>query len=206
VPAGLDSLTPALQAMVDFYVVSEDLITAAARRSPPLPESTDAGQRLEDWIARQSRDDLRKLVRGFLAGDAATTRAETLSRVRDETGAADWPCTEPSRTLAQLRELAGELHEERLQKAQKAREKAHRKQLKAIAAEPNKAIAQIEKLVKERSARSYDQAAQQLADVREALGPKQGAARARTVAEKLRRENPRLHLLIAALRKRGLLE
>ncbi len=46
----------------------------------------------------------------------------------------------------------------------------------------------------------------ELEDLREALGPEAGAARARAVAEKLRRANPRLHRLIGALRKHGLLD
>jgi len=206
VPAGLDKLTPALEAMATFYEVSQDLIAAAAQRSPPAPKAADAGRRLKDWIARQSQDDLRELTERLLLGDAARTRAETLSRVRDEMRSATWPLAEPTRTLAQLQELVGAVRGQRLQREEQARDKARRKRLASIAADPAKTIAAAEKLANMRSVESYEQAAEQLADLREALGPELGPARALAMAEKLRRENPRLHRLIGALRSRGLLD
>ena len=159
VPAGLDELTPALKAMAEFYEVSDDLLAAAAQRSQPLPKSPDAGETLKDWIAKQSHNNLRELVRRLLANDAAATRAETLSHIRDETGAAAWPMAEPARTLVQLRESAGGLRDQRLRHEQQALEAARRKRLAAIAADPRKVIANIEKLVKVRSTDSYEQAA-----------------------------------------------
>jgi len=206
VPAGLDKLTPALEAIATFYEVTEDLIAAAGKRSPPAPKARDAGQRLKDWIAKQSQDDLRELVGRLLAGDAAATRAETLSRIRDQTGAGAWPLAEPTRTLAQLRESAGGVRDQRLRREEQARDRARRKRLASIAADPAKTIANVEKLVKVRSVESYEQAAEQLADLREALRPERGPAQARAVAADLRRKNPRLHRLIGALRKQRLLD
>jgi len=206
VPAGLGKFTRALETMVEFYELSEDLIAAAALRSPPWPKSTDAGQRLKDWIARQRGNDLRGLVEQLLAGDAAAARAETLARVRAQAGAETWPVAEPTRTLAQLRESAEVLGKRRLERENEAHDRARRKRLAAIAADPSKAIANVEKLVKQRSVESYEKAANELADLREALGPDAGPARARAAAEKLRRENPTLRRLVTALRKRGLLK
>ena len=82
---------------------------------------------------------------------------------------------------------------------------SHRR-LAAISANPAKAIASIERLAKERSVASYERAARELVDLREALGPDAGPQRARAIAEKLRRENPRLKRLVAALRGQGLLD
>jgi uncharacterized Zn finger protein len=87
-----------------------------------------------------------------------------------------------------------------------AREAARRKWLAAIAAKPEKTIASVEELVKTRSVDNYEQAARELAGLREALGPEHGPAKARAVAEKLHRANRRLHRLIGALRKHGLLD
>jgi DNA-binding IscR family transcriptional regulator len=42
--------------------------------------------------------------------------------------------------------------------------------------------------------------------LREALGPERGPAETRSIAEKLRSENPRLRQLIAALREKGLFD
>ncbi len=206
VPAGLDKLTPALEAMADFYEVSGDLLVAAEQCSPPLPKATDAGGTLQDWIAKQSKDELRELVRRLLEGDPAATRAETLAQIRDQSGAAAWPMAEPARTLAQLRESAAALRDQRLALEKQAREEARRKRRATIAADPQKVIAEVEKLVKVRSVENYQRAAKQLAELRDALGPDRGPATARAVAEKLRRENPRLRRLVAALRKKELLD
>lgn len=205
VPAGLGKLPPALEAMAEFYEVSQDLLAAAADHSPPLPKTAGADKTLKTWIGKRSKDELRDLVEKLLADDAAATRVETLSRVRNQAGAATWPMAEPARTLAELRELADHLRDRRLQREQRAREASRRKRLKAIAADPKKVIARVQELVKERSVHSYQEAARELADLREALGP-DGPSRARSVAAKLRRENPRRHHLIAALRRQGLLD
>jgi len=113
---------------------------------------------------------------------------------------------EPTRTLAELRESASRLGDRRIQQEQKARDAARRKRLETITADPGKVIANVARLVRVRSVETYEQAASELADLREAPGPEKGSARARVVAEKLRRENPRLNRLIAALRKHGLLD
>ena len=206
VPAGLGKLTPALKAVAKFYEVSQDLIAAAAQQSPPLPESTDADETRKKWIAKQSAKDLRELVERLLGADAAATRAETLSSIRSATPTAAWAMAEPSRTLAQLRESASGRGDRRMRQEQEARDAARRKRLETIAADPGKVIANVQKLAKVRSVESYRQAAEELADLREALGPEKGPARARAVAEKLRCENPRFTRLIAALRKHDLLD
>jgi hypothetical protein len=206
VPAGLGQLTAALEALAEFYEVDEDLIAAAAEPAPPAPSPSDADAELQQWIARQSPDDLHGLVHRLLAADPAAARAATLAQIRIETPTATWPLAKPTRTLAQLRAAAAERRQRRSQRKQTAAETARRKRLAAIAAEPRPTIAHVQQLVKQRSTDSYEQAAQELADLREALGPEQGPARARDIAEKLHRENPRLHFLTAALRKKGLLE
>lgn len=206
VPAGLAKLPRELAAMAEFYEVSEALIAAAAERSPPLDKTTDAGEAMENWIARQSADTLRTLVRRVLEGDATSARAETLAKIRDEKKTATWPLAEPKRTLAELREAANGVRQRRIERQKKAAEAKRRKRLKSIAADPEKTIAHVQKLVKQRSTDSYRQAAEQLVDLREALGSEAGPARARKVAQHLRRKNPTLKILSGTLRKHGLLE
>jgi hypothetical protein len=57
-----------------------------------------------------------------LGNDAAAAKAETASRIREETGVAAWPLAEPTRTLAQLHELADKTGEHRSQREKKARQ------------------------------------------------------------------------------------
>lgn len=120
-------------------------------------------------------------------------RAETLARIRDEAQRATWPLADATRTWGQLQESAGRIRNERLRQEQVAQEVARRKRLATVAKDPRKTIANIEKLVKVRATANYEQAVRELVDLREALGDKRGPARARTVAERLRRDNPRFY-------------
>jgi hypothetical protein len=87
VPAGLGKLTRELKALAEFYELDNKILAAAAKRSPPLGKASNKGDTIKDWIAKQSPKELRILVAKFLIGDAAKTRAETLSRIRKKTGA-----------------------------------------------------------------------------------------------------------------------
>ena len=169
VPAGLGKLTPALKAFAEFYEIDLDLIAAAAERSPPAPSATGGGDKVKEWIARQSAGELRALVGQLLADDAAGVRAETLARIRDETGVAPWPMAEATRTRGQLRDAAKAQAEKRVAREQKASDAARRKRYAAIAADPAKVIAEVRELVKQRSTRDYDKAAAQLVELRAAL-------------------------------------
>ena len=108
-------------------------------------------------------------------------------------------------TLGQLREAAEVIGDRQQQREVQSKEKARRARLAKIAADPQQTIAEVEKLVKQRSKQSYENAAQALSELREALGPEHGAQQALALAEKLRRENPTLKYLVRELRKHGLL-
>ncbi len=206
VPAGLKSLPPCVLAMASFYEVGEDLLQAAAEVSLPLVEgglSHDA--QVKNWIQQRSKDELEELATQLLTGDVAKVRAETLARVRDESGAIAWPTSKPTRTLRDLHAAAEIIHQHRKQLKAQAKEKARRKHLEKLAADPQQAIAQAATLVKQRSTKNYDEAAKLLADLREALGPDRGPQQAESAAERLRSENPTLKSLVSAMRKQGLL-
>jgi hypothetical protein len=203
VPAGLGQRTTALETMAYFFAISEALLDAAAERSPPLP-ATHAGGAIQAWIAEQPADELRELVRRFLEEDAAVTRAATRAHIRDRAGVATWPMADPARTGAQLYELQGVLVKQERLRDKQSREAARRHRLADMAADPQPVIAQIEKMLKVRSEKNCRQAIEQLEELCEALGPERGPATVRAVAEKLRREYPRLYRLIAALWKEDL--
>lgn len=207
VPAGLRNLSKAHQALAEFYELSEDLIAAAAVESPALKVAKDTEQKRTDaWVAGQSLKELQKIAKQILAGEADVQRAEILASIRAEAGVAICDLAKPTRTLAQLRAAQAGMHDKRLEQEQKAREAARRKRMKQFLANPKKVVAQVHKLVEERSGRSYQEAARQLADLREALGPEAGPKLVNPVAKKLRVDNPRLKLLIGALRKQHLLD
>jgi len=206
VPAGLSELTPALEAVAELYEVSDDLIAAAAERSPALPKSAGGQDWVTGWVAKRSKEELRDLVARLLGDSAAAVRAETRSRIRDESGGQAWLMAAPTRTVAELSTAASGIGERRERKAQQAAEAARRRRLADIAADPRTLISNVEKLVQSRSTANYERAAKELVDLQEALGPQKGPARARSVAENLRRKNPKLNRLVGALRKHGLLD
>jgi hypothetical protein len=206
VPTGLKDLPPAVEALAEFYAVDGDLLAAAAERSQAATEPVDRQESVEMWLSRLKVEELRELAARLLGDDAAAGRAETLARMREETRAPTWPLTPPSRTMEDLRDRAEELREERLGREEQARQAARSKRLVAMAANPKQAIADIEALIANRSTADYEKAAQGLADLREALGPPHGPRETRAIAARIRRKNPRLNRLVAALRKHDLLD
>jgi hypothetical protein len=205
VPAGFGELPPELVALAEFYELHEDLIRAAADRSPPAPNSEDRQHQLETWVDAQSEDDLRDIVCRMLAEGSSGVHAETLARIRDESATIEWPTEEPTRTLGELLKVAGQYENQRLLREESEQARARELHLQAIAADPNKTIANVKKLVKLGSTAEYELAAQELADLREALGPNRGPKRAQAVAEKLVADNPTLNRLKSALRRHGLI-
>ena len=208
VPAGLAEIVSsphALAAMAEFYELSRDLIEVAAERSPPLTAGARPADALDKWTVRQSKDSLRSLV-SRLMDDHAATRADVLAQVRQEQAMPASPMAEPSRTMGEMREAVAAVEQRRLQTQKKAEEAKRRKRLEDIARDPDKFAAVAKGLVAARSGNAYKQAARQLAELREAMGPEKGPAYVQAIARKLHDENPKRHALTAALRAEGLLE
>ena len=77
--------------------------------------------------------------------------------------------------------------------------------LAAMAADPAKTLAEMEKLVEQRTGDAYHKVAALLADLREATADSAQAALAERQAQKLRKRHPTLKLLISELRRKGFL-
>ena len=205
VPAGLGKLPPALKAMALFYELDDGLLRAAAETSPSLPERVDENGRIKNWCNTQSPTALKELVPRLLSGDAATARLETLAAIRAVAGVNAWPTAKPARTLDELRIAAEVIDAEIVQRATQAKEAARRKLLATIAADPETLLKRVQSLLAEQSSSSYGKLSQELADLREALGPVEGPARSQAEAEKLKTKYPSRTALIRALKKHELL-
>ena len=105
VPAGLKDLSGALQAIVDFLKIDEDLIAVAAEASPALTEEPTSG--LADWIATLPTTEKDKLLTMVADGEGAQVQALLRRRFRGETISPE-ASSEPARTAAQLWLAAGE--------------------------------------------------------------------------------------------------
>ena len=115
-----------------------------------------------------------------------------------------WPTAAAKRTYGELQELAEAVAGARDQREAQAHERARLKRLKAIAADPNAVIAQAQQLVERRSTDGYRQAAALLAELRDALDPRDGPQRADAAARTLAGQYPTLSWLKRALREQGL--
>ena len=204
VPGGLNKLTKELNELSAFYALSDDVVAAAALSAPALLKQPAKQESVEPWLQQRSAEELRDLMRRVIDGEGTSVQAETLATIRNETGLAQWPTAIAKRTYGELLELSEEIacvHEKR---EQQSKDRARIKRLEAIKADPSKAIAQADKLVKTRSTDNYYQAAAILAELRDALGSSDGPRRAEAAAKTLVRANPTLSYLKKALKEQGL--
>lgn len=107
VPAGLGNLTPAQQALAEWYGLSEALIAAAARDAPALPEGADADRAFTAWLERLSAD--RRLVGRSprRAGRRPPGRAARGAGAQADEGAPDVEDARQRAAPAGVREEAG---------------------------------------------------------------------------------------------------
>ena len=158
-----------------------------------------------------SKAELKQIVRDLVTGDATAVQADARIQIRQSTPTSKssaFPTTmaKPTRTLGQLMEAEKSVQADRTKREIVAKERARKKQLKTIAADPNKLIRRIDTLVSGRSREKYHQVADCLTDLEEALGEGPGPAKARQIAQRLRQRKPRSNVLIGILRKQGWIE
>jgi hypothetical protein len=106
VPAGLNEMTAALQALAEFYEIPVALIQAAAAESSPAPRVADQKKLVRDWAAKQSRVALEKSVAELLVKNSAAARAKIMAEIRGDAGSTSWPTTSSAATLGELRSTA----------------------------------------------------------------------------------------------------
>lgn len=176
-PAGLASLTPAQQALVEYLQLDPDWLEAAAQASPPRQASAAEEAEGELWLAEQTPEALRASVALLLAGRAQ----EAQQGVRQAYLAwqvARRPCADtlPRRTLAQISAGMDQAREQRLarekvaQAALVARQKAaHEAQLVKLAARSAQVWQEIDTSLQRGSGVGYDQALRLIVELNDAL-------------------------------------
>jgi hypothetical protein len=177
VPAGLGNLSAALQAVVDFFEIDEDLIAVAAASSPSVQEPKG----MAGWIASLPEQEKDALLARVTAGEGAQVQALLLRRFRAAGGS---PPTAPARTAAELWQVAGDRKAARAKAAeQREREEAacraaaqaaaHAKHLDQLATRTEAAWEKAAELIETKRPRDYDLAASLLRDL-QALADRQG--------------------------------
>jgi hypothetical protein len=176
VPAGLGNLSAALQAVVDFFEIDEDLIAVAAASSPSVQEPKG----MAGWIASLPEQEKDALLARVTAGEGTQVQALLLHRFRAASGS---PPAAPARTAAELWQVAGDRKaarakaEERRQRAAEARSAAaqaaaHAKHLDQLATRTEAAWEKAAELIETKRPRDYDLAASLLRDL-QALADRQ---------------------------------
>jgi len=204
VPAGLDDLTDAQLALAELYGIDSSLIEAAAAESLPLPVfKSGTKSTYTNWILRQPEAAKNEWLTALLDNPASPVRQQILAQYRKEVPVPTWPTTQPARTITQLEEAASEIAAiSRGRSAAKAVQ-ARKKRLAQMAADPSATLLETERLVEQRGSDSYHQAAQLLADLREALSESGRSGVAEKQAEKLKAKYPTLTRLTSELRRQG---
>jgi hypothetical protein len=175
VPPGLGELSAAQHAFADFLRIDEDLIAAAAERSPALPAEPGADE-IRAWVAALADAEKTALLVRVAQGRGGAVGAELVRRMRAEQ-APPAARGEP-RTAADLLAAAERTAAERLrvEKERAAREKARADAEKAaararyldgLAGVEGETWARVDALIDSMQPKRYDEAVQLLVDLRD---------------------------------------
>ena len=224
VPCALQAFDVNLDSLFSFYDVDPLIVDAAAsgeenqQQQPLIPVVLSPAQRIAPWLKTLSVKQAKDYLKQLLVGDTMAIKAETLAEIAEQNQLAlklpAWPTVNLSRTYKDLLQLTAGLREDydakeekkRKAKAKRAaakKQKEREKRLAAMVKDPQKWIAETDRLVGERGTASYKQAAEILADLKEAIGGAKGAQIAHQHAAHLANKYPRLNHLKSSLRKSG---
>ncbi len=205
VPAGLDKLTDAQEALAEFYGLGSSLISAAAKGIPPKTIQNDLKKEQMEWLKTQSQATKDAWLLQLISDDHSTVRPEMLAKFRKNRKVSSWPTYDKNRTIAQLEAAADEVLQAKQLAAAKNAARQRAKKLATMATDPDKVLLETETLVKNRSTDSYRQIATLLSDLRESLAETNQVGLAEKQAEKLKKDYPTLRTLHSELRRQGLI-
>jgi hypothetical protein len=206
VPAGLDDLTSAQSALAELYALSDALLAAAARDSPPMPTRPETGNRYNEWLARQPETIKDERLAALMADPDAAVRGQLLRDFRKSQRPELWPTAHLARTMTQLTSTAEEIQQAKSRRKAAATARSRAQKLKKMASDPSATLRKAEQLVKQRTLEAYRQVALLLADLRESLTGTKDSELAGQYAKNLKANHPTSHNLTSALRKQGFLK
>lgn len=217
VPHGLGTVPREATALLEFFGADPLLVDAAAVGIPAFNAPGSLRDSVNSWLTSITDSRRAQIVQQLLTEDPVALKAELLSEVRDSHQAVAWPVQPPTRTMAQLleeSELLRQKETERQQRqsaanakreAEKA-EKLRQARMIEMKSSPESWLEKASQLVKERGTDNYREAASILADLRDAVGGKEGDEIARKHAAHLTKTYPTLNVLKSSLRKCNLLD
>jgi hypothetical protein len=184
---------------------------------PNISKLPSIEERAAKWVKKMPAAEARKFVLQLLVEDESVVKAELLAQLPGQ-DRISWPTVRKDRNFRELFDATEQLIAERSAvEKKKAATKAKREAAKAqklreqrmieMVADPQPWLEAAASLAEKRGTQNYEQAAEILADLQEALiNSKNGKQLARKHAAHLVRKHPTLSRLKGALRKRGVLD
>lgn len=215
IPAGLADWTESFELCCDFWGIDPLMLAAAAEGTAAAPAEISPDAHVEEWIERLTADKAKQLLKEFLTTDPAGQKARTLAQIGHASVLPEWPTFSLGRTPSQLLERTRELRKVQQAKearreaaaekrrAEKAQQERHERMLQ-MATNPASWLPKIDQLVAARGTKNYEQAAQLLAELREAVGGQRGTQLVQKHAAHLVQDYPTLSRLKKSLREHGL--
>jgi len=164
---------------------------------------TNRRTRYAEWLSGQTEKTKDAWLAELLGDPRSSIRSEILAEFAEASQTERWPTVQAGRTIAQLEAIAKEIRQKEQKRAADKAARQRARLLKKMAADPTPYLRKTEELVAERSTDSYRQAAEMLADLREALAGSKKSGLAERQALKLKTKNRRLNRLTGALREQG---
>ncbi len=204
VPPGLDSLSPALHTLTEFFALNTDLLAAAAEAgrqdaAPLLP--SDAA--LASWLSTLPGAEKDALLVRLMRGPEPLLGAELLRRFREHHTDTLAP-SPPRRTVAWLRASAGERRQLRERREARRQARDEVRTLELLATREAQAWSEVESLLATRSPRNADRAVQLLVDLKRLAQHRGTLEDFRQRLGHMRAENTRRHALLRRLDAAGL--
>ena len=204
VPDGLEQLSPALAAFVRFLGIDEVMVTVAAQNSR---QRHAAPAQLDTWIYKlpeaERHDFLARLSRG------EKNLSILLNRCLQQLAAAVQPHTrdaEPERrTIAALMEAAELWRHQKKAEQRRQAELAQQRKLEALATRERQVWKDVESLIAETKAASYDRAVGLLKDLRDLANYQQDVESFRTRIAAIARTYANRSALLRRLRQSQLI-
>lgn len=162
VPDNLHKLGISLENFVEFWVIDEYLIEAAAKKSgSSIAKSEDMEAHLAKLKAKE-KDDILKL----LLTNEAKAKQELKKRLRSFS---DKPKAneQERRTLADIMDVRAKVHEKAAEKAEKAAKEAHRLKMEDIGKREAAMWKEVDYNASLKKSKGYDQAAELLKDLQD---------------------------------------
>jgi hypothetical protein len=167
-PAGLNELTASQQALVDFFDIDEDLISAAATGSAEVQRAEMDKGTLAAWIAGIDAERQSEYLLRVLGGDGDGLALELNAKFREETGT-DFVADGSGslRTFRELCELAAKIRDARHERKAEQEAEATKKRLDALFERRSLIWAQVHTLANVKKTNEYEQAVRLLVQLRE---------------------------------------